>query len=598
MAKNNTAMISIVADNADLRQKLSDSEKRLKGLERQVERTKKGTKGAFDPLSKSADGTAGPFGKLRRGLKGVGKAAKDTEGPVGHASHKLGGIGEIAGSLKSPLGAAGAAMAGLGLAAVGIEQALSATENLARATNRLKRETGLSAEEASAYIGIASRFGVTADGLSLSFGMLAKKMRIAVGDTKQADKMRAAFEDIGVSAASLNQDSVGPVLKDLADAFESMPDGAAKTAAAMTFFGKSGKKLIPILNQGRGGLKELQQKMKDFGLTMGDEDVKDTKELGKAQNDLKQVWQGLQVTLGKVLLPVLTKVMKGFSDFIVALRTGKKPTTDIGKQIMAFSNVCKQAGQVVSFLWPIVRAFFNYLKNIVGLVSAVVHGKWGAMWHYVKALFTSMVVAITTPMRALLGFIIRLAGTIGSKVLGGLRVAGRAIVNFARSVLNSARNHFGGVISLVTRIPRSLISLAGRFVSAGRHLGQAFVNAIGSSLNATGKFLGNIGRSIANWINDHTLFGDKIHLGPIDVNLPKLAKGGIVSGGRIAMIGEDGPEAVVPLSQKYASQRGQIMAAAGLGGGSNTFVVNNYGNQLDERALAARFAWQMQTRTA
>lgn len=55
---------------------------------------------------------------------------------------------------------------------------------------------------------------------------------------------------------------------------------------------------------------------------------------------------------------------------------------------------------------------------------------------------------------------------------------------------------------------------------------------------------------------------------PMIPEIPKLAKGGIVNSPTLAMVGEDGPEAVIPLSKKNNP------AGIGLGGGGITIVIN------------------------
>ena len=63
--------------------------------------------------------------------------------------------------------------------------------------------------------------------------------------------------------------------------------------------------------------------------------------------------------------------------------------------------------------------------------------------------------------------------------------------------------------------------------------------------------------------------------------IPKLAKGGIVDSPTIAMIGEDGPEAVVPLNRKN-NPRG-----VGMGGGVTVNInVGGVTDKTDKRALA------------
>ena len=70
--------------------------------------------------------------------------------------------------------------------------------------------------------------------------------------------------------------------------------------------------------------------------------------------------------------------------------------------------------------------------------------------------------------------------------------------------------------------------------------------------------------------------------------IPKLAKGGIVRSPTLAMIGEAGPEAVVPLSGQNAKNAANQMGLGGGGGGPITITVNAGGitDRTDKRALA------------
>lgn len=80
------------------------------------------------------------------------------------------------------------------------------------------------------------------------------------------------------------------------------------------------------------------------------------------------------------------------------------------------------------------------------------------------------------------------------------------------------------------------------------------------------------------------------------LDLLPFADGGIVTAPRIGLVGEAGPEAIIPLSRP--ARASAIMREAGLigGGAGNSFVINNYGNDLDEGALAAKIGWQLASR--
>jgi hypothetical protein len=91
---------------------------------------------------------------------------------------------------------------------------------------------------------------------------------------------------------------------------------------------------------------------------------------------------------------------------------------------------------------------------------------------------------------------------------------------------------------------------------------QEFVNFVSRKIN-----------SVINFINGvigafNKLPGPDI---PKIGNIPALAQGGIVTGPTFALIGEAGPEAVVPLSGPYMPD---FLQGDGGGGGGTTIVVN------------------------
>jgi len=77
-------------------------------------------------------------------------------------------------------------------------------------------------------------------------------------------------------------------------------------------------------------------------------------------------------------------------------------------------------------------------------------------------------------------------------------------------------------------------------------------------------------------------------------NIPQLAKGGIVDKPTLAMIGEDGPEAVIPLSQRNNPQ------GVGMNGGTFNITVNASGitDRTDKRSLAREIGNMIQQEMA
>lgn len=79
-----------------------------------------------------------------------------------------------------------------------------------------------------------------------------------------------------------------------------------------------------------------------------------------------------------------------------------------------------------------------------------------------------------------------------------------------------------------------------------------------------------------------------------DLQIPALAKGGIVNKPTLAMIGEDGPEAVIPLSQRNNP------GGVGMGGGTVNVTVNASGitDRTDKRTLAREIGNMIQQEMA
>ena len=98
--------------------------------------------------------------------------------------------------------------------------------------------------------------------------------------------------------------------------------------------------------------------------------------------------------------------------------------------------------------------------------------------------------------------------------------------------------------------------------------------------------------SIPDWVP--VFGGESYNINLSDWKIPQLAKGGIVNSPTLAMIGEDGPEAVVPLSQRNNP------GGVGMGGGTVNVTVNASGitDRTDKRALAREIGNMIQQEMA
>jgi hypothetical protein len=129
-------------------------------------------------------------------------------------------------------------------------------------------------------------------------------------------------------------------------------------------------------------------------------------------------------------------------------------------------------------------------------------------------------------------------------------------------------------------------------------VGESLIGGIKSALNVLIGVINTMLQSIdfsidiPDWVPG--IGGKSVGIDLSGFNIPALAKGGIVNKPTLAMIGEDGPEAVVPLSQRNNP------GGAGMGGGTYNITVNAGGitDRTDKRALAREIGNMIQQELA
>ncbi|GAB3884605.1 phage tail tape measure protein [Terrabacter terrigena] len=236
-------------------------------------------------------------------FKDVGKAADDTGRSVADAGKHGGAFGE---RLHKGAKAAGVGLIAAGGAAVLFgKQSVDAFTSNTKAAMGMQRAIGGSIEDASRLNFAARESGVSQEALSKSIKLLEKNIASVAGKAGPGAK---ALASIGVNA----KDSTGKIrpmadlLPDIAEKFAKMPNGAEKSALAMKLFGKGGLEMLPMLNKGKEGIKDLMAESDKFGLTVGQKQVDDLKKNIKQQREWHAALDGVKVQVGSAVLPVMT----------------------------------------------------------------------------------------------------------------------------------------------------------------------------------------------------------------------------------------------------------------------------------------------------
>lgn len=265
--------------------------------------------------------------------------------------------------------------------------------------------------------------------------------------------------------------------------------------------------------------------LRDGGAAIGAYD-RESGSLAATTARLRAKWDNFQATIGKAVLPLLERAVTFFE-----------------------TSLLPAIGAIVEFIrreWPPI--YSKYIKPTMVAVQDVV----------------SSVVAFIADIwqrhgERIVGFvqnIIDVVATFGAFVLetfaGVIDFFSNVFAGEWGAAFDSLIEIAQGIIDFFIEMPGKLLALAGDIVGAvidiGAQIGKGLVNAVISAWNRIDP---SISLSVPSWIPG--IGGKSWSTGDIVPDLPLLASGGIVNSPTLAMIGEAGPEAVVPLPARFGN---------------------------------------------
>jgi hypothetical protein len=266
---------------------------------------------------------------------------------------------------------AGLIAAGATMAAVMVKR----TTETIDAQGELAQQLGISIESLTSLKFAASTAGLSQEDLTSSTNKLNRTIAEAAAGSKD---QAAAFSELGVSATNVDGTlrAADEVMLDIADRFSEMEDGAAKAAIAQEIFGRSGAKMIPLLNQGSAAIKEQQQLARQLGLVISGETAAAADQFSDNLTILSQVGGGFANRLTAELLPTLNNV----SDVLIdtaksedvmttassALSTMLKGLVTVGLYVGAtFTDVGKWIGALAAAAVAAASGDFSRANSII-----------------------------------------------------------------------------------------------------------------------------------------------------------------------------------------------------------------------------------------
>lgn len=180
----------------------------------------------------------------------------------------------------------------------GMTAFIKSSINTADEMGKLSQKLGIGVKDLAGLKFAAEQSGTSIEGVATGTRNLSRYM------VENGDKLN----QYGITATDAN----GALLQ-LADQFGRMPDGVQKTALAMQIFGKSGLDMIPLLNSGADGLRDLMQRGQEL-VPVSDEMARKAAEFNDKMDDLSASFKTVSYDIAETMLPALTKLIDEFRD--------------------------------------------------------------------------------------------------------------------------------------------------------------------------------------------------------------------------------------------------------------------------------------------
>lgn len=275
---------------------------------------------------------------------------------------------------------------------------------------KTSKQLGINAQALQELRFAADLAGVEGATFAQGLGVLQKNARDAsLGSKTMAD----AFKTVGVNVKNADGTlkSAEVLIGEISDGMAGMTDSTERTGVALTLMGRTGKRLIPFLEQGSAAINEQRKEAIALGGVMSDELLKQSEELIDAQTRWGRATQGVRNAIAKLLLPSLTATINRLALVVASIGKWVSQSALVPRVLQAIKLAT--AALALVMIVKLVAAF--------GALATVMVGATGAMaaFNFQLLLTQARALLLGSAFLLLLGLLFLIADEIATAIEGG-----------------------------------------------------------------------------------------------------------------------------------------------------------------------------------
>ena len=230
----------------------------------------------------------------------------ETKDAINSAKNNLGSLDSVASGLKTTLAGLAAGLS-IGAFATMVKGSIDAGVRITELSARLNAGTAA-----------LSQYKYVAEANSISLETLTgawQKMQVNISKSIEGTGAAAdALDLLGLSSKYLMNLAPEDQFELIADKLSDVDNASKRAELAMALFGKSGVQLLPIMEDGREGLRAMREEADRLGLTISESAAKQLSEFDDTMDRLSGRMEGMKNTIAISLLPALNDIAKTLED--------------------------------------------------------------------------------------------------------------------------------------------------------------------------------------------------------------------------------------------------------------------------------------------
>ena len=483
---------------------------------------------------------------MEQQLKIVIDAVNNASEPMRDVSDSLNKLGDqsikqgkkLSKNITAPLAAVGA---------VAFETARR-TANYADELDKMSIRTGLTTDTLQELRFISGQLGADFSALQSATTTLGRRMRRAGdGGNAYAD----AVEELGIQVRDSNGEMKGmnELMPDTIRALSEMENETERNAIATELFSKgTAEQLLPLLSASSDEIDQLTERYRELGIEMDEDAIEAGVNFRDTLTEIIEQFKALGREIGNELIPLFNETLFPImQEQIIPILSRVADT--ISSVVEWFSNLSEgtqttiiAVGGLLALIGPLLVGFGLMIK----LVAAAASG-FALLFSPITLIILAVAALVAAGIWMWQNWEDIMGGLqiVWDNIKAGFEVAVGAIVNFLKKwFVEWPSNVLMGAWENVARgfgvIWESIVSIFSWAKNQIMSFIQPIISAAERAISLARQAARLAGGGVSNFTSSVARGASRIS---------PFADGGVVTGPTLGMVGEAGPEAIIPLDQ-------------------------------------------------